>query len=290
MTLLDSETLVRKKTPNFTFGVFLLFLLFASPSLCSSDNTANQTDLLMLDLFKEGNWTACRVECRRLIVVQPDHHGALLLKAVSELRSGIDSTSALKDIAETIDTEPNLVHMARYELGREYWKQKEIVKAATCFTHVFEHAASQDLFLRAGCSLSILIHETPSLGEDFPALRTQLESCYALWTEDIIASCRLATPKKKPSIASRPAKWIITFYQAQIGPAIGSRCSLTPSCSAYAVQALNKHGVLGVAMAGDRLVREPTVVAEKKKVIRQDGKKQILDPVADHDLWMGGKK
>jgi putative component of membrane protein insertase Oxa1/YidC/SpoIIIJ protein YidD len=289
MKRMGSETFVRKKTPNITFGVFLLFFLLTALPLLSRDDTSNRTDRLMLDLFKEGNWQACRVECSRLSALHPNHHKALILKAVAELHSGIDSTPALKKVAASPDISADLADMARYELGREHWKRHEPTEALTYFKKVFENASSHDLFLRAGCSLSILLHEHKSLASERPALLTQLRSCYDLWTDDIIKSCRITSPKKKSSLASRPAKWIVAFYQSQISSAIGSRCSLDPSCSSYAMQSLNKHGALGIAMAGDRLVREPTVVAEQQHAVRDNGHVRYADPVSHHDWWMEAK-
>ncbi len=286
MKSLRSETFVRKKTPNLKFGVFLVLILFTSLPLFSNEDASRQTELLMLDLFKEGNWKACRVECSRLTALQPGHDRALLMDAVSELRSGIDSTHALKRIAQSTTMNSDLTNMARYELAREQWKRKEHTKAFNHFRTVFESASSHDLFLRAGCSLSILLHEHKSLGKESPALPSQLRSCYTLWTKEIIDACRIAAPEKKASFASRPARWVVAFYQWQISPAIGARCSLHPSCSAYAMQSLNKHGALGIAMAGDRLVREPTVVAEKQHAVHDNGHVRYADPVSHHDRWM----
>ncbi|HEY52016.1 MAG TPA: membrane protein insertion efficiency factor YidD [Caldilineae bacterium] len=36
----------------------------------------------------------------------------------------------------------------------------------------------------------------------------------------------------------------IRFYQRFISPALGSNCIYTPSCSYYAYEAIEKHGVL----------------------------------------------
>jgi len=35
---------------------------------------------------------------------------------------------------------------------------------------------------------------------------------------------------------------LIRFYQASISPLIGASCRFTPSCSAYGVEAVKKHG------------------------------------------------
>jgi len=46
------------------------------------------------------------------------------------------------------------------------------------------------------------------------------------------------------------------LYQRLISPALPRRCRYEPTCSAYAVQAIERHGVLrGVVLAGWRLLR-----------------------------------
>jgi putative membrane protein insertion efficiency factor len=36
--------------------------------------------------------------------------------------------------------------------------------------------------------------------------------------------------------------WLIRFYQAFISPLLGAKCRYTPTCSAYGVEAIKKHG------------------------------------------------
>ena len=79
----------------------------------------------------------------------------------------------------------------------------------------------------------------------------------------------------------------MAFYSAQIGPAIGSRCDLLPSCSEYFLQASRAHGLLGVPIMADRFVREPSVVsARANPATMPDGRIRYADPVSDHDYWM----
>jgi len=75
---------------------------------------------------------------------------------------------------------------------------------------------------------------------------------------------------------------IVRMYRRWVGPAIGARCSLTPSCSEYFLQAGRRHGWLAFPMMADRLVREPSVVAAAE--VRIAGR--IADPLEDHDGWM----
>ena len=49
---------------------------------------------------------------------------------------------------------------------------------------------------------------------------------------------------------------LIKFYQYVISPAIGPKCRYTPTCSHYALQAINKYGVLkGIWLALKRIGR-----------------------------------
>ncbi len=48
----------------------------------------------------------------------------------------------------------------------------------------------------------------------------------------------------------------IRLYQRAISPALPARCKYHPSCSAYAVAAVRRYGVMrGVVLAGWRLMR-----------------------------------
>jgi putative membrane protein insertion efficiency factor len=48
----------------------------------------------------------------------------------------------------------------------------------------------------------------------------------------------------------------IRLYQRAISPGLPARCKYHPSCSAYAVEAVRRYGVLrGVVLAGWRLLR-----------------------------------
>ena len=50
--------------------------------------------------------------------------------------------------------------------------------------------------------------------------------------------------------------WLIRFYQRHISPAFPARCRFTPTCSAYAFEAVRKYGVAkGGWLALKRLLR-----------------------------------
>jgi len=52
-----------------------------------------------------------------------------------------------------------------------------------------------------------------------------------------------------------PLTLAITFYQKFISPAFAPRCKYYPSCSSYALIAIQNHGLKGIAMAAWRVLR-----------------------------------
>ncbi len=58
------------------------------------------------------------------------------------------------------------------------------------------------------------------------------------------------------TFARRVAVAPIRLYQVLISPALGQRCKYYPSCSHYAVQAIQRFGILrGLVLAAWRLLR-----------------------------------
>lgn len=55
---------------------------------------------------------------------------------------------------------------------------------------------------------------------------------------------------------SRLLIWLIRFYQKNISPRKISCCRFTPTCSAYAIEAIQKRGILvGMALSVWRILR-----------------------------------
>jgi putative membrane protein insertion efficiency factor len=52
-----------------------------------------------------------------------------------------------------------------------------------------------------------------------------------------------------------PLTLLISFYQKFISPAFAPRCKYYPSCSSYALTAIQSYGLKGVAMAIWRVLR-----------------------------------
>ena len=87
-------------------------------------------------------------------------------------------------------------------------------------------------------------------------------------------------------IGALPVKALVGFYRFAVAPALGSRCSLHPSCSAYSLQAARERGWLGLPMTADRLIREPDVVGARQAPFRKNGRTLYPDPVSAH---IGGR-
>ena len=59
---------------------------------------------------------------------------------------------------------------------------------------------------------------------------------------------------KKVLIA--PFIWLIKLYKIILSPYIGNSCRFTPTCSTYAIEALEKHGLFkGLYLATWRILR-----------------------------------
>ena len=51
-------------------------------------------------------------------------------------------------------------------------------------------------------------------------------------------------------------KGLIRLYQLTLSPFVGGACRFEPSCSAYAMEAIDRHGVVrGTGLAAARLLR-----------------------------------
>ncbi len=59
-----------------------------------------------------------------------------------------------------------------------------------------------------------------------------------------------------PALVRRAAVAPIRLYQVAISPALPRHCKYEPTCSRYAVQAIERYGILrGLVLAGWRLLR-----------------------------------
>ena len=98
---------------------------------------------------------------------------------------------------------------------------------------------------------------------------------------------------EKPSffkkVTTFPPKLVISFFQKVISPVDGATCDFYPTCSAYAKDALKKHGlVVGLAMANERTNRYHS--PEGYELIYKFDRYYIYDPVENNDFWFAQGK
>ncbi|HUO81001.1 MAG TPA: membrane protein insertion efficiency factor YidD [Steroidobacteraceae bacterium] len=62
--------------------------------------------------------------------------------------------------------------------------------------------------------------------------------------------------QRRPSPLAAAARALIVLYRYTLSPLLGPRCRFYPSCSAYALEAIDSHGALrGLWLALRRLAR-----------------------------------
>lgn len=282
-----SRTSSARKIPGLVPGIFFFSLALAASAGVSLD--------LAEELYAEGNWAAARAEGLRAQVEAEDEArsaGARLLAAQAALRMGKDRAQAKaeleavwRDAAAPLETRS----AAAYAFGLAAWEDRNRDAAFDSLRFAYVNARAAPLFWRSGCSLYFFLKADKPLRRQEASLWQSLQSCRDAWPLEVWRECRPRKPRGT-SWAARPGRWIVRFYRAQIGPAIGARCDLEPSCSEYFRQASHAHGLLGVSIMADRFIREPTVVAAKEKpIVMPDGRIRYADPLSDHDAWMKGR-
>lgn len=61
---------------------------------------------------------------------------------------------------------------------------------------------------------------------------------------------------KARRLAAQPAVLLVKAYRYTLSPLLGMNCRYQPSCSAYAIEALETHGLLtGLRLAATRISR-----------------------------------
>lgn len=78
----------------------------------------------------------------------------------------------------------------------------------------------------------------------------------------------------------------VNFYRETVSRVDGERCRMYPSCSAYSLEAIKKHGFFsGYVMTADRLIHESNEMDHAPKIILKNGKQRYYDPVESNDFW-----
>lgn len=111
------------------------------------------------------------------------------------------------------------------------------------------------------------------------------------WDKDSIYEKTIVQPEPHHNrqtvfnkLTTFPTQLLITFFQKVISPVDGPTCDFYPTCSAYARQALEKHGLFtGLTMANERANRNHS--PEGYELIFRFGRYYIYDPVENNDFW-----
>ena len=107
-----------------------------------------------------------------------------------------------------------------------------------------------------------------------------------------IAKTQLNPPQKIESHfdLSQGYRLGIYIHQNYISHIDGDRCRMEPSCSAYSLQALQKHGVLhGLILTCDRLLHELDE-AQVSRIIINNEDVRVSDPLDNNDFWWTKKE
>lgn len=258
----------------------ILFAFYGRPSSGAESSLASR-------LFVEEQWVECRRESRRDLAERPDDPTAQFFFHAAGLRGGISPEPSAEGLAE-LASRPGLPAewsaRSAYELGRDAWARGDPTNAWRYLSAAFQYHDDPVLYKSAGCMLFMLQFDHPELpSEDDAMLVSQLRAMRPVWTHERIHEAMSRMPRaEKNAITGRPGQWVVSFYRAQIAPAIGQRCSLYPSCSEYFRQASREYGLKGLPLIADRLVREPGVVHDARHPVRSGDRTLFADPLEDH--------
>jgi hypothetical protein len=101
-------------------------------------------------------------------------------------------------------------------------------------------------------------------------------------TRDAVA----APARSRPADRSNTYEVAYLFYSGLISPTDGPRCIHRPTCSRYGLLAVRRHGVLGLLLTIDRLMRDDTSSALRRlPVIEDEGGTHFLDPLEESTFW-----
>jgi putative component of membrane protein insertase Oxa1/YidC/SpoIIIJ protein YidD len=90
----------------------------------------------------------------------------------------------------------------------------------------------------------------------------------------------------KDRLGENPFVLPIRFFQQYLSGADGDPCSMYPSCSRYALDAVEKHGgVIGWIMICDRLMRCGRDEVSHSPSIQIQQRFFPYDPVENNDFW-----
>jgi hypothetical protein len=87
-------------------------------------------------------------------------------------------------------------------------------------------------------------------------------------------------------LSSNPLYFAYLVYSNTLTKVDGPRCAHLPTCSRFAAQAVARHGVLGIMMGLDRVIR-PTESSAVRTLPQVEGWGTVrhLDPISNYEFW-----
>ena len=262
------------RIPGLRLGI--LFFCLSTPAWAGSP--------LLRELIDEANWPAVLVESQRVLAADPADETARLGLALARPGSG-SAADTLADLAASARA-PEIRAAAAYELGVRAQVGGNLTNAWRYLRIAFLSGGSEPITLKSAWRMDALRSHVPLTAVDAPLvlqIRTVADNAGRSTRRQCQAEDRTIRPRD--SVFTWPAQCIVSFYRSAVAPALGSRCSLSPSCSAYFLEAGRTHGLLAFPMIADRLVREPSVVAAAAQPVPYGNTVRYADPVAAHDYW-----
>lgn len=93
-----------------------------------------------------------------------------------------------------------------------------------------------------------------------------------------------------PSLPGRLLMQGVKTFTKYISPVDGDRCPMYPTCAAYSLQVIKKHGFfIGFMMTADRLIHESNEM-DYVPLVKVGDRYRFYDPVSNNDFWWYGKK
>jgi len=273
---------------NLTLVGFLFCFSYTSAAI-SEVVEGNEKSVFFKQLAQEGDWQNCYTEATRANIADPTNTEIQYYRAISGINTDKNKKLFLSNLHDiyTSTNNPasnNIRNLSAYEYGREQWKAGDDEKAFDALTYSFYNAADPKLFILSGCSLFHFAGDYPKYKKEHPDLYMQINSTRDLWNAKFLNMSKIENDRKD-GIITKAGKGFISFYRTQIGPAIGERCVLQPSCSEYFKQNLQKHSAVAIPMQADRFFREPDESHKSDNIVIINNKIKHADPITDHDFW-----
>ena len=140
-------------------------------------------------------------------------------------------------------------------------------------------------FLFVLLSLSLVSQPLPGLAAEDPMNGPWEEAV----PDVVLTSSQGGTQEAVPASAGFFRALLVSF-QKVISPVDGDRCPSYPTCSAYSLEAYEKHGaVVGTLMTVDRLIHE-ACEGQFAPAVEVHGVRRIYDPVSANEFWKRSKR